>query len=123
MQKMMQTSQGLERDKSQNSSRETRDQKVSSSMGSGPARLKHESLSSRHVTSASWNILAFPGNGLRQFLDRRRIVVLFGVFAFWCRDHVQSWRTGNTHDRNWHWKVHHFDHLVHFWTRQSTCID
>jgi hypothetical protein len=53
MQKMMQTSQGLERDKSQNSSRETRDQKVSSSMGSGPARLKHESLSSRHATSAS----------------------------------------------------------------------
>jgi hypothetical protein len=37
MQNIMSTSQGLERDMSQNPSPETRDQKVSSSMGSTPA--------------------------------------------------------------------------------------
>jgi hypothetical protein len=43
-------------------------------------RIKHESLKSCHITSISWNTPTLPSNGLCEFLDRGRIVVLFRVF-------------------------------------------
>jgi hypothetical protein len=39
--------------------------------------------------------------------------------SFWSILIMGSWprremKYGNAHDQNWHWKVHEFDHLVHF---------
>jgi hypothetical protein len=39
-----------------------------------------ESLKGCHATSTSWNTPALPSNGLCDFLDRERVVVLFGIF-------------------------------------------
>jgi hypothetical protein len=64
-----------------------------------------------------------PSNRVCGSFDRERMALRFGVSPFWCLGSVQRWRNGNTHDKAWHWKVHDFDHLVHFWNPQSTCID
>jgi hypothetical protein len=65
-------------------------------------------------------------------IDKQRILWIFwsrtsrGSFwsiSSWCLDGIQRWGTGNIHDKNWEWQVHDFDHLVHFWNAQSTCID
>jgi hypothetical protein len=56
-------------------------------------------------------------NGFCEFFDYRRVMILFGVSPWWCLGRVQRRGTGNTHEKNWHWKVHDFDHmiyLVHF---------
>jgi hypothetical protein len=86
-------------------------------------RTEHENLKSCHVTSTSCNTPALTNNGLCEFLDQVRVVVIFGVSPLWCLGRVQRWGTVNTQDKNRHWKVHDFDHLVHFWNPQSTCID
>jgi hypothetical protein len=123
-QKIMQTSQGVERDMSQNSSRETRTQKVSFSMGFTSAHPEHESLKSCYVTSTSWNTPSLLSNELCEFCDRGWVPVLSRISRSWCvraSDRIERWAPGNIHDKNWPWKVHNVVRLVHFWNPHSIC--
>jgi hypothetical protein len=46
----------------------------------------------------------------------------FSSLTLLCLSRFQRWGTRNIHDKNWHRKVHDFDHLVYFWNPPSTCI-
>jgi hypothetical protein len=70
--------------------------------------LKHSNIDKLRTLWVSW-----PGTSHGSL----------GVSSLWCLDRVERWRTRNAHDKHWHWKVHVFDHLVHFWNPQSICID
>jgi hypothetical protein len=78
-------------------------------------RTEHESLKSCHVTSTPWNTPALPSSGLCEFLD-------WDESEFFLEyPHDRIWDASRD-DKNWHRKVHDFDHLAHFWNPQSTCI-
>jgi hypothetical protein len=110
---IMHTSQGFERDMSQNSSCETRDRKVSSSMRSTPAHpeqnvkasrtaMPHQLLEIRQHCQATDFVSFLTGDQSWSF--RNMPIMVFGPRP------APSYRKRPW--ENWHWKVRDFDHLV-----------